>query len=253
MSISPSEISTAQTQYGYQGKITVGYVEQFYTRSAAPSLGRYFYGYPWIDHFYTISAAERSQVLGYGYTDEGSEGTLYSSAPAGGDTVPLLRLSRYLADTQDLMHWYTTSTQDQSNLISQGWTYDGIAGYIWPTPIVNTPSPNAAAVGAFIPTGTSDLVITASSVTDYQSYYCGGTVDLYIDGQAISPGTGFTYGLIPWSQWQYGCYAEFPGHGTYGTHVYRVEFSGYVAHLYGNVTDQWVFRGPAITQQTLSN
>jgi hypothetical protein len=89
-----------------------------------------FYSGGQTDHFYTTSSSEYYYVVANGFTFEGNEGYLYGSAVAG--TVPLYRLSWWNPSNNDLDHYYTTSDSTRASMTSQGWTYDRVAGYVWP-------------------------------------------------------------------------------------------------------------------------
>jgi hypothetical protein len=91
---------------------------------------RFFKGAPQIEHFYTTSAADESDVLANGWVYERVEGYLYPSQKLG--TVPLHRLNRWYPATSDLEHFYTTSDATKNTYLQQGWAYDGIAGYACP-------------------------------------------------------------------------------------------------------------------------
>lgn len=98
-----------------------------------------FYSGGQTDHFYTTSSAEFNYVVANGFTYESVEGYLYASRVAG--TVPLYRLSRWYPSNNDLDHFYTVDDTAKSNKISQGWTYDGVAGYVWPAAAAPTQGP----------------------------------------------------------------------------------------------------------------
>jgi hypothetical protein len=79
------------------------------------------------DHFYTASAAERDSAtagirLGP-YASEGVAGYIYPDAVCGGQ--PLYRM--YKAGTD---HFYTASTSERNDAVQNGWSDEGVAGYL---------------------------------------------------------------------------------------------------------------------------
>lgn len=111
---------------GYTEQGVAFYVEDSST-SGALAFQRFYKGAPQYEHFYTTSSTEASAVISGGYGAEGNEGYLFSTQADG--SVPIYRFSLFNDQTGDLEHFYTTDASDVSSLPSQGWTYEGVAGY----------------------------------------------------------------------------------------------------------------------------
>ncbi|MFY0567481.1 hypothetical protein ACN28E_27160 [Archangium lansingense] len=131
-SINPQDIESAIYIHGYDdlpGLIgTVGYVEATQQTNTLP-LRRFYKFVPETDHFYTISSDEANLVLSWGWVDEGIEGYLWNSQVPG--TVPVYRLNKWNPSTDDQVHYFATSSGDIQQKLSQGYSNDGVAGYIY--------------------------------------------------------------------------------------------------------------------------
>lgn len=79
------------------------------------------------DHFYTVEANEYDRAArDFGYTKEGIAGYVFSSPQAG--AAPLFRLwNTHIAD-----HFYTLSAEERDSAVRGGYTFEGLAGYIYP-------------------------------------------------------------------------------------------------------------------------
>lgn len=125
----PSEVASVCTLSG--GYITsgiLGYVEKTQQPNTLP-FKRYWKGLPQTDHSYTTSASEVSYLETNGWIAQGNEGYIYTTSVPG--SVPLYRLSKFNGVTWDLVHKFTTSWSEVNQLVSEGWGYDLIAGYLY--------------------------------------------------------------------------------------------------------------------------
>ncbi|WP_146209869.1 hypothetical protein [Vitiosangium sp. GDMCC 1.1324] len=117
------------TQIGYTPQGIAAYLERSSQPTASP-FRRYWKGPPQVEHVYLTDdyPDEKSYVLSNGYVAEGIEGYLHIQQVPG--SIPLYRLGKFNANTGDLVHIYTSSNWELQTLLSQGWTYDHIAGYV---------------------------------------------------------------------------------------------------------------------------
>ncbi|KAF7351618.1 hypothetical protein MSAN_01594300 [Mycena sanguinolenta] len=77
-------------------------------------------------YFYTTNATERDEVLAQGWQNWTTTGYIYPSQICG--SVPLYRL-HYIAANTDYIYTTSTTTRDNA-ILNQGFTYEGIAGYV---------------------------------------------------------------------------------------------------------------------------
>jgi hypothetical protein len=259
---SKSDRDSAISFYGYQDHGVVAFVESGPVRSpAAKPFNRYFVGWPLLEHFYTISAAEQAAVLSYGYVYEGVEGYLHESQVTG--TTPLFRLANFDGSTSSLEHVYTTDARTRDILAVTGWQYDGVAGHVWPVPAPSTWAsvtfdtapyePSCGITSYNCPRASDDAYIYIPSVweSDFRlDGECSGTVTVYRDNQVIAviDERGWSHGTVPpgtlSSTW--GCYSTLPVQafgGTAGYRLIRLEFTGYTAYLTNK--NQWITRAPS--------
>lgn len=131
-SINKADIDAAIYVYGYDdlpGQVgVVGYVEALHRTHTLP-LQRFYKGPPETDHFYTTDQGEANYVIGRGWRFEGGEGNLYTSQVPG--TVPVYRLNKWNPKTFDQVHYFATEQSDIQSKLSQGYSNDGIKGYIY--------------------------------------------------------------------------------------------------------------------------
>ncbi|RDB19011.1 hypothetical protein Hypma_014368 [Hypsizygus marmoreus] len=119
------EVQNAVTRLGYTAEGITGYVFSKKQPATVP-LYRLWQGSV-SDHFYTTSAPERDNAISrLGYVSEGVVGWVYPNTKCG-----LLALYRsYNGPGTD--HFYTMSAAEKDNAVNGGWTYEGVAGYIFP-------------------------------------------------------------------------------------------------------------------------
>jgi hypothetical protein len=105
-------------------------VVERYPQPTASPFRRYWKGPPQLEHVYLTDnyPDELSYVLNNGYVPEGIEGHLHTQQVSG--SMALYRLSKFNANTGELVHTYTASAAEAQNLMAQGWGYDHIAGYV---------------------------------------------------------------------------------------------------------------------------
>jgi hypothetical protein len=126
---------TAATQLGYTYRgvaFRMPHAPLFFTGGSllTSAWGRYFLGPPWTTHFYTHIASEANNVIGLGAVYEDIEGHVYTQNQWG--TVPLMRLNKWNPSTWELTHAYVTTEQARQTLLQQGYSFDGVKGYVCP-------------------------------------------------------------------------------------------------------------------------
>jgi len=116
---------------GFSSEGITGYLEKTQVAGTAP-FQRFYAGPPRTDHFYTTSSQEVQIVLNAGFVYEGVEGYIFTGYQTG--LTPLYRLS-WCSGYGDCDHLYTTDANEKTQAIQlYGWGYDGLAGWVWPTP-----------------------------------------------------------------------------------------------------------------------
>ncbi|KAH0581660.1 hypothetical protein H2248_011356 [Termitomyces sp. 'cryptogamus'] len=123
--LNADEMQNAVTRFGYQGQGITGYL---FTVSQTGNVPLYRLYHPGMqDHFYTTSAPERDNAIRFsGYTYEGIAGFCYPDASCGGR--PLYRSWNPSASD----HFYTMSEAEKNNAQAGGWSYEGVACYVYP-------------------------------------------------------------------------------------------------------------------------
>ena len=236
--ISLDQRNLAINQHGYQDMGYVAYITSVNLGMAAPFY-RFFKGAPQIEHFYTVSDYESSLVQSWGWIFEGNEGYLYTQQER--NTSPLYRLAKFDHWTGDLQHAYTTSNEEMSSYISQGWGYDGPAGYVFappspyasPNPSVHfVTSPSCFGSGCY-----QGYISVPAYSTGMYTGLCGGTVIATQLGNMVEY-NNFRFQSHPYGGLNKGCFA--PARLQLGTTL--LEFSGYtVADYYdSNNPIKWV-------------
>jgi len=81
------------------------------------------------DYFYTVLPSERDIALNqYAYSNLGVAANMESVQIAG--SLPFKRFYKWLPQTD---HFYTISSADESYVLSNGWVFERIEGYAYPT------------------------------------------------------------------------------------------------------------------------
>lgn len=124
-----AEAYSSTTNHGYTGLGTAFYLERTPQTQTKP-LYRYYRGAPQTEHFYFTDTypEDRTTAINLGYAYEGIAGYLYTVQVPG--SMPLHRLSKINAATQDRVHRFTVSAKEMNTLIGSGWTYDHVEGYV---------------------------------------------------------------------------------------------------------------------------
>ncbi|GAA4783501.1 hypothetical protein [Lysobacter hankyongensis] len=169
--IDAQQHATAVGNHGYANTGILAYMEKTQQPSTRP-FKRFFKGAPQLDHFYTASATEESQVLAAGYVYEGIEGYIYTTQVPG--SVPMYRAAKYDGATGDLVHKYTLSSTELYNLTTQGWGSDGLQGYVYTT--ANPTVSGGMILGLRCPgRAAGDCNGTNPNIPNYRDYYFGST------------------------------------------------------------------------------
>lgn len=113
--------------YGFRETAIPFSVESRQTPGTAP-LFRFYRGLPATDHFYTIDFRDASIARSYGYAEEPAAGYIFLSPRNG--TVPLYRMSWFNPANGDVAHRFVTDRPAVQGLVSAGWGFDKIEGYV---------------------------------------------------------------------------------------------------------------------------
>jgi hypothetical protein len=254
-SVNESQVDLAMSCCGYYSKAIVGFMEPTPDSDGTTAWFRRTYGGPpYIDHFYTTRMSDWSFVISIGYIDEGAEGVL-RSYPITAGSVPLYRLSHYNPSNGDVMHWYGVDFAQRNAYIQwAGWYDEGVEGYMWPNPgpNVDIQGGNSTIAGGYCSSaGYASCYVRVPGISEYGAPasigYCGGTLDVYIDGVHTQTYSSFSYSGLPgYESPYYDCHA--PWSPAAGTHTYRFEFSGY--RYRSTYTGQYGIKAPYVSQQT---
>ncbi|RDB19060.1 hypothetical protein Hypma_014302 [Hypsizygus marmoreus] len=119
------ELRNAVRNLGYNSEGSAGFIYANRQPQTTPLFR--LYSSSATDHFYTTDLGERNNAIrSLGYTDEGLAGWVYTTAICG--SVPLYRL--YSAQGTD--HFYTTSANERDSAAQNGYSVEGVAGYVLP-------------------------------------------------------------------------------------------------------------------------
>jgi len=81
------------------------------------------------DYFYTVLASDRDIAINtYGYVNAGIAARVESTLIGG--SLPFKRFYKYLPQTD---HFYTTSATEEAFVRDNGWVFERVEGYIYPT------------------------------------------------------------------------------------------------------------------------
>jgi hypothetical protein len=225
---------------GYQNVGPMAYVfkSDLPTINGLLEFSKFYKGVPSTDHFYTISASEKSFVLAQGFIYEGGEGALFSSNQDG--LAAIHRLNRFVASSQDLEHFYTTNSSEVSAYQQQGYYYDGVAGYAFAfRTSVAQPGLGFHGTSAFV-TIPSAVDLRGPSTLPSEGA-CGGVLTTEIDGVRYTvPGSSFSYGLMPPTFTSRGCWTYlFGALISPGSHTLKQTHSGFAVKFSSGSYSYW--------------
>ena len=92
---------------------------------------RLYKGWPETEHFYTASVDEANDVIAKGYAFERVEGYIFTTAQPGSTALHRLSNCEPVAGGCNREHRYTISVAAKNGLVEAGWSYDGVAGYVY--------------------------------------------------------------------------------------------------------------------------
>ena len=164
--------SLSFVSYGYQNLGTLAFCEDTQAANTLP-LKRFYKGPPETDHFYTIQQSDADLVASLGWGFEGNACFVYPYQAA--ETSPMYRVSLWNPTNGDLVHSFTLSSYERDSFVAQGWSNDGVAGYVYTQAAVSAPtcSSGFASPATIYPGQTTTLTLSCSgTVTSY--VYQGG-------------------------------------------------------------------------------
>lgn len=191
--LNPQERDNAISYYGYVDLGVAFAVQDSQNASNAANL-RYYAGYPWSEHFYSINPSEQAFVQNnLGFSPEGATGYYFATQQA--NTVPLYR-TFYQDGTGNSMHRVTTDFGLVNAYVSSGWSYDGVVGYVypaaagaWSAKFLSVSAPSSIAYNStanvsltvqnvgYMNWSTSQQWFLATENPQDGSYWCLGTAD----------------------------------------------------------------------------
>ncbi len=180
--------------YGYQNLGTLAFCEEAQESNTLP-LKRFYKGPPETDHFYTIQQSDADFVASLGWGFEGNACFIYPYQAA--ETSPMYRVSSWNPTNGDLVHSFTLSSYERDSFVAQGWSNDGVAGYVYTqaTAAVPTCSSGFASPATIYPGQTTTLTLSCSgTVTSY--VYQGGPPGQPPISQSTQPVTAGPTNLI---------------------------------------------------------
>jgi len=119
-----AEFQSAINSFGYKSEGIAGLIFPTNLQNTIPLYRVWNPGKT--DHFYTTSLSERNNAIqSLGFRDEGIAGYVYKQPFCG--SQPLFRL--YSGSRTD--HLYTMSLPEKDNMVQNGYTFEGIEGYLF--------------------------------------------------------------------------------------------------------------------------
>ncbi len=116
-------------EQGYVDLGVLAYVDSVPAQFTRPL--KCFYSSPHTNTFCSTSRSEERiiRAMGYGYVSD--EGYVRIQKTEG--TIALFRLTRVYGNSEDREHRFVTSENELESLRKQGWAFDGVKGYVFPT------------------------------------------------------------------------------------------------------------------------
>lgn len=165
--VNPQDHSTA-LGIGYANTGVLAYMEKRQQPNTRP-FKRFYKGAPQYEHFYTALDNEASFVQANGWQYEGVEGYIYATQVPG--SVAMYRLAYFNGATGDLVHKYTLSMAEVRQLQSQGWSNDGVQGYVYTS---QTPQVAGGMILGLRCPDASPGACAGLGMANYRDYYFGG-------------------------------------------------------------------------------
>lgn len=140
-----AEALSSTTSAGFTNLRTAFYLERT-PQAHTTTLRRYVKGAPEHEHLFIsdLYPQEQAAALARGYIFEGITGYLYRAQVPG--SLPLYRLSLNGA-AGDRVHKFVTTDSEKNALISQGWTFDHVEGYVPRTTLYFPPNGSVGTPG----------------------------------------------------------------------------------------------------------
>jgi hypothetical protein len=174
-----SQDHAAALDIGYADTGILAYMEKSPQPNTKP-FKRFYKGAPQYEHFYTANSSEASYVMANGWQYEGVEGHLYTTQVPG--STPMYRLAYFNGSNGDLVHKYTLNYLQVRQLRAQGWSYDGIQGYVYET--TNPQVAGGVILGLRCPSS-APAACGGGGLANFRDYYFGS----YNVGSTVKTGT----------------------------------------------------------------
>ncbi|KAF7309546.1 hypothetical protein MIND_00325500 [Mycena indigotica] len=167
------DLSESQRAVGGLGFVADGIAALVFTTQVPDSVRLHrFYHPAKYDHFYSVNETEAANAVAGGYVSEDVPDVtpiyVYSSPLC--DTMPFYRLVM-----KDSDHLYTVNATERDISQQQGWTFEGVAGYVYALGATVSSTSRVSSVNTKAPSGSSSSLSTPRKKTPIGAIV-GGTI-----------------------------------------------------------------------------